>query len=737
MDIKTLDNFFNYEPFVGQDPQIIVDGIVEQAKKYLPEHQIPLIQKAYEFARQAHAGQVRLSREEYIVHPLKATEFLMEIKPDIATIQTCILHDVIEDTPITQKDIEKEFGKEVGDLCEWMVKVAKVKYKWEDRHLETLKKTFLAMAKDLRVIFVKLADRIHNIQTLYFHPNPVKRIKIAEETMKIYVAMAKRLWLYQYQLYLENWSFKVLNEPAFEKIFTYLKRYFGEEDKYSTKWIKLITSLLEEEGITDFFVRGRTKSPYRVFEKIEHRYEGKEISDIMDLLAFRIVTKDIGDCYMVLGIIHKHFTPLIKRIKDYISVPKINGYQSIHTTILGMFPFPTEIQIRTKEMDDIAEYGVAAHFAYSENNQPMIVPESQSQWIKKLHDLVHSYKASDDKEQFKQELNIEVLDKRIFLYTPKGDVLELPQGSTVLDFAFAVHTDIGLRFKSAIINGEIKPISHRPKMGDVVSINTFKNKYSANIHRLDFLHTSIAKAHLNKFLKTEQKSELLKQVIHQLNIMLKEYGLPLYESSTDQITKKFTKQELEKKLFDVIDKKLTLSQLIKAVYPKQREELRNSKEKQVVLKKKIMKDVGATIILDGDKIMNYSLCNECTPKEWTKIIAKSGKEGIKIHSTTCKFLKTISLEKLIEAHRAGKELSNYNFEIQINIQNKYGNLLNIMSTFAELHIAILQVSIKNNGDGSSSIMIESESNNPSRIAFLLRTLKKNDDSIQIIKKKVS
>ena len=212
MDVKELEKFFDYKPFIDQDPQIILDKIIVKARKYLPEEQIPGIHKAYTYAAEKHQWQARLSGEAYIVHPLRATVFLMEIKPDLETIQTCLLHDVIEDCNVSEIEIEKEFGAEVAGLCEGMVKVSKIKYKWEDRHLETLKKTFLAMARDLRVIFVKLADRIHNIQTLYYHPNPVKRQKIAQETMKIFVPIAKRLWLYHYQLYLENWSFKVLEE---------------------------------------------------------------------------------------------------------------------------------------------------------------------------------------------------------------------------------------------------------------------------------------------------------------------------------------------------------------------------------------------------------------------------------------------------------------------------------------------------------------------------------------------
>lgn len=298
------------------------------------------------------------------------------------------------------------------------------------------------MARDLRVIFVKLADRIHNIQTLYYHPNPVKRQKIAQETMKIFVPIAKRLGLYHYQLYLENGSFKVLEEEAFADIFAYLKKYFGDGEKYTERGIKMLTTMLDKEGIENFDVKGRIKSPYRIFEKLQNRYKTTEISTVMDLLAYRVITQTVSDCYMVLGIIHKYYTPLIKKIKDYIAVQKFNGYQSIHTTVLGMFRFPTEIQIRTHEMDDIAEFGVAAHFAYTEHNAPVKVSQQQGDWIKKLQSVVNDYTSLDDKEQFKQDLNIEIFEKRIFLYTPQGDVIELPAESTVLDFAFAVHSTI-------------------------------------------------------------------------------------------------------------------------------------------------------------------------------------------------------------------------------------------------------------------------------------------------------
>lgn len=733
MDVVSLEKFLNYKPFVDRDPRILLDRILQQAKNYLPQDQIPKIEKAYEFAYEKHSWQKRLSWEEYIIHPLRATQYLMEIKPDLETIQTCLLHDVMEDCDVSAETIEKAFGHEVAVLCEWMVKVSTIKYKWQDKHLETLKKTFLAMAHDLRVIFVKLADRIHNIQSLTYHPNPVKREKIALETMKIFVPIAKRLGLYQYQLYLENWCFKVLYPEDFKNIFDYLKKYFGEGEKYTEKWMKLLTDLLTKEWIKDFTIKWRVKSPYRVFEKLENRYQSQDIGNVMDLLAYRIITKTVADCYMVLGIMHKYYTPLIKKIKDYIAVPKFNGYQSIHTTVLGMFRFPTEIQIRTYEMDDVAEFGVAAHFAYVESNHSVAVSQQQTQWIKKLQEIVNNYQSSDDKEWFKQELNLEILDKRMYLYTPQGDVIELPTWASVLDFAFAIHTDLGLRFKNALVNWEIKPISFVPQTGDIIKINTFKNRYSANKHWLEFLHTTWAKANLSKYLKTLQKDDIIKQVMEEANIFLKWYGLPSLWSSDDQISKLYSKEELEKLLISVFDKRESLSHILKKAYPIQWRATR-----RVVSKADTTQQTPdlTSVIVDGDQRLNYYFCPECKPQPWQRIIAKTWRDGIKIHALNCRAIKTISFEKFLEAHRDGQEDNLYQVAIEFKLATKYGNIMNIIKIFNELNVSVNQVSLKNFPDGNSVVSLESELVNPSRISFLLNSLKKYDDSVHIVKKRI-
>ena len=365
MDIQELRNFFDYEQVLDPDPQFLLDPILATAREYLGDEGVVGIQKAYNFARDAHKGQVRLSGEPYIVHPVKATQYLMEIRPDLPSIQACLMHDVLEDTPITYDEIAKVFGTEVADLCEGLVKVSSIKYKGEERQIETLKKTFLAMAKDLRVIFIKLVDRVHNIQTLDHHPKPEKRQRIALETLKIYAPLAKKLGIFQYHTLLENGAFKYLYPEAFTQIVTYMKKQFGDE-KYAEKGIKLIKHILDKEGVHYTEVVGRLKSPYRIFQKLDNKYQTNDFSKVLDVLAFRVLTDSVGDCYNVLGIVHNNYTPLINKIKDYIAVPKFNGYKSIHTTVLGMFRFPVEVQIRTEQMNKIAEYGVAAHFAYAE-----------------------------------------------------------------------------------------------------------------------------------------------------------------------------------------------------------------------------------------------------------------------------------------------------------------------------------------------------------------------------------
>lgn len=737
MDINQLDSFLNYKLDLDQDPQILVDEIISRAKKYLNNCEED-IQKAYLFAEKAHKWQVRLSWEKYIIHPIKSTLILMDLKPDLESIQTCILHDVIEDSSVTKEEVEKEFWNEVATLCEWLVKVSKIKYKWEDRQLETIKKTFLAMAKDLRVIFIKLADRIHNMQTLRFHPEKEKRDNIATETMKIYVPISKRLWLYHYQVTLENACFKILNPEEFDNITKYLKKWFSGTDKYIKKWVLTISKLLQKEWLKDFSVKWRIKSPYRIREKMENRYQTKDITSIMDLLAFRIITQDIWTCYSTLWIIHKYYTPLIKKIKDYIAVPKFNGYKSIHTTILGMFKFPVEIQIRTLDMDDIAEYWVAAHYAYSEENWPTKVNKKQAEWMRKLQELVNAYTESDEKDQFKNKLDIELLNKETFIYTPNWDIIEMPKWGTVLDFAFHVHTEIWLKFKNAIVNWEIVPITHIPNTWDIVKINTFRYQYTANKHRSSILKTPNAKYKLLKFIKTNNQDELIYASTKILNEKLKELSLPALNAKENEINKIYEKKDLNKKLLDANENRSIYHDIIKSWYPETYKKYFQNKNNKS--NKKIIKDLNIDwikgIIIDDDKLINYYLCPECKPSHPKKIIAKTWRDWIKVHTLECRALKSISPNNMLEAHRAWEEKNTYTIISTINTEKKL-DFMKLLEIFTKLQIDINRFSIKDDTSSNNKITkIIRTVNNPSQIWMVREQIKKFWKLIKTIRRKI-
>lgn len=726
-----LQQFFNYTPIYG-DTQFLVDEIIARTSKYLQPKDWLEIQHTYDFAKQAHGDWVRLSGEPYIVHPLQATLFLVDLRPDLQTIQACILHDVIEDTKVSSEEIEKIFWKEVADLCEGMVKVSKVKYRGEERQIETLKKTFLAMWKDLRVIFIKLADRIHNVQTLQYHPKEEKRARIANETLKIYVAIAKRLWLFSFQQLLENGAFRVLHPKEFAAIMQFLEKKFADQDVIQSG-IKKLQNLLSLEQVPFFSIVWRFKSPYRIWEKMVNKYQSMDFENINDVIAFRVLTKTVGDCYNILGVIHHHYIPLIKKIKDYIAVPKFNGYQSLHTTVLGLYDFPAEIQIRTKEMDEIADWGVAAHFAYAENKWSTSVSERQSRWIKKLQELVSAYTTNDDKEWFKNELNIELLERNIFIYTQKWDVIELPEWSTVLDFAFRVHSELWLKFQNALVNGSIVPISHKLKTGDVVLIHAFKNKRSASGNWLEYLHTPSAKSKLTRFLKTKEKTQLINKSRKLLEEKLKEFKLPGLYTKGDLITKEYKWEAFDRLLIQLLDKQVWYTTFIKKIYKKVLPPEEKSTHKKVSNGEKIPE-----VMIDGGLRLWYVLCPECKPTVTDKIIARSGKDGIKIHTLSCRGVASVAPEKFLEAHRENDESTLYNCYMRLRtIDNSPSVLLKIFDIYASLGFNLEKIEYIRDPDGKSTYVdINSVTSYPAKIAYLLQELKKHTKIVKVLKREV-
>jgi len=717
-----LNEFINYQPIF--DEKKVDDFFEQEVKKpvisYLWEQAGEKLQKAYEFAKKSHGDEKRLSGEPYIVHPVYVAKYLLMIKPGITALQAALLHDVIEDTPVTDEEIEKEFWPDVAYLCVWLEKVSKVRYQWEDRQVETLKKTFLAMGHDIRVIFIKLADRIHNIQTLKYHPKKEKQERIANETLKIYAPIAKRLWIEIFQLYLENGAFAILNEAEFYRILNYLNKKFSKVN--IDKLIDSLTKLLKQNNVDVLSIKWRIKSPYRIFKKFE-KYNTTNIDEIKDILAFRIIVKNIAACYTTLWIIHSKYTPIIKRIKDYISVPKPNWYQSLHTTILWFYKTPVEIQIRTKKMDELAEYWVAAHFIYKEIWKSEKVSTKQLEWVNKLKEMVDSYKENKDNKLFFNVLDIDFLSKSTFVYTPNGKIIELPRGGTVLDFAFRIHTDIWLRFKLATVNGKIVPINYKLQNGDIVEVKTYKNKYSVKKEWLNYVLSPTSKNKIRQYFNRIEREKYIEYWKILLNEELKKLNLPELFSKDDKISKSLSEDKIESILIQIYNKNLTVSKLIKQYYPnayKWEEKIIKQAKDEIVEIKKEIKD---QVIIDGSKLFRYNFCGECKPKKWDKIIWKVWKDGIKVHKTTCKSLKRVNYKKLVQAYWENQKFDGYDVLLKFDITDKNFNVINILNKLnnCNLNIGKINTYTKNNKE-FLEVIIKLE--NPTFLDLLNKKFKK-------------
>lgn len=742
MDIAKIKDFLDYQPIFEKNPRELLDNILAKLD-YLTADDKQQVYRAYEFARKHHEDVKRLSGEYYIIHPVKVLEFLIDIKPDVPTMQTALLHDIIEDTPVTREEIEEEFGEEVAFLCVGLEKVGKVRYKGEDRQIETLKKTFLAMGKDLRVIFIKLADRIHNIQTLHFHPKPEKQKRIAQETLKVYVPIARRLWLYIYQGYLENGAFKILNPDAYHRIASYIDKEYGNADELKNTWTEKLHTMLTQDNIAILELKWRVKSPYRVWKKLK-KYETNDIRKVMDILAFRVIVESVAECYTVLWTIHNYYTPIFSKMKDYIAIPKSNGYKSLHTTLLGVFPFPIEIQVRTKEMDEIAEYGVAAHFAYKESGgKPVSITAKQSEWIEHLQEVVEKYQHATNKDGFKDELDIEILQKSIYVYTPQGDIIELPMRSTVLDFAFRVHTDVGLKFKNAFVNGRIVPIDYTLHTGDIVSIETFKNKFTAATGWLKFLHTPSARSKLTRHLRKVERDTIVARVSEQINDYLQRFDLPLLHAKDDKITKQRKGKEFDRLIYKIYDKQFSIMKLLQDTYQevakhhseflKEQEVKKQQKTNEVLLQQ--LKKTTPSVVIDGDKQLPYKLCQTCKPNPSHKIIAKSDRHGIKIHAVHCGALQTASYNKLLAAQREGKDPVNYTLNLTLKVTDKPWVLLQILKIFDFLVVNVHDIEITHQA-WWVDLSIDVDIINPYKMFYVIEELKNKEDLLTITAKKI-
>ena len=482
--------------------KILSIEIILKARPNWNASEILIIEKAIKFAIEKHAGQTRFDGSPYVNHVISTGKNLAHLGMDTTTIVAGILHDTIEDTETTEEEVKKEFGNEVAFLVMGVSKLSKLRYQGIERHVESLRKFFVASAADIRVVIIKLADRLHNAQTLEF-VRPEKRERIAKETLELHARLADRLGMGQLKAELEDLAFPYAYPDDFQKV----KEIANESTKNSKKNIeevlKNIKESLEMESVNVIRIDSRVKHLYSLFLKLG-KYEF-DISKVHDIIALRVIVPDIASCYKALGVIHAEYKPLPGRMKDYIAVPKLNGYKSLHTTILTRDGNTAEIQIRTEQMHDEAEFGIASHLHYKEigKNKSKKEIERRTSWTK---DLLELQKQIEDKDEYLHTLKTDFFQTRVFVFTPKGDVIDLPEGSTPIDFAYAVHSKIGDKIKEAKVNGKLVSFDTILKRGDVIEIVTGKNAHPSE-KWLEDVKTNMAKRHILKYLENQQQSK--------------------------------------------------------------------------------------------------------------------------------------------------------------------------------------------------------------------------------------
>lgn len=669
-----------------------IDDIITYCQSYLHnEDNLNLIKKAYDVAKKKHEGQFRKSGDPFIQHPVEVAYILATLHAGPDTIAAGLLHDVLEDTDMSKEEMAATFNKDVAEIVDGVTKISKLKYMTKEKALaHNHEKLLLAMAKDIRVILVKIADRLHNMRTIQFHSEE-KQKRIAQETLDLYAPLAHRLGMYRIKAELEDLSFKALEPEKYAEIAKEISFKKTERDEDVEKMISTVKGLLEKNHINHYDIKGRVKNIYSIYKKIITK--NKTIDDIYDLLALRVIVDSVEQCYHVLGIIHSIWTPLPMRFKDYIAVPKPNMYQSLHTTVVGPAGKIYEIQIRTYEMDQIAEFGVAAHWAYKENveyshEKEQLEIVNKLKWYKDLTTYVENSATEDPLDSIIED----IFSANVYIFTPKGDVYDFPAGSMPLDFAYRIHSDIGNKTVGAIVNGKIVPLSYKLKTGDVVEIKTNKACTGPTSEWLKLAKTSHAKTKIKAFINKKQRDAFVAKGLEELTVIGKNYNYAPTTLDDKQVMDLFGKNGIRtvEDLYWTIGKGeisalAAINRILGLTDVKLDDEfaLKQYSEDSSKNRKRVATN-GFGIIVEGLERAKLHLGNCCQPVYGDEISGYISKgNGIIIHRVTCPNVEKASPERFINVYW-DKDFSGRIFDTTLKIialdrRNLVADMINILN----------------------------------------------------------
>lgn len=671
-----------------------IDDILEIFQQYHPDISTEPIRQAYVFSAKMHAGQLRKSGEPYLIHPLEVGYILANMQMDIASICTGLLHDTIEDTLVNFDDIKETFGEEIATLVDGVTKLSQIKFhSAEHKQAENFRKMLVAMAKDIRVIIVKIADRIHNMRTLE-HMKPEKRERIAKETIEIYSPIASRLGIYWMKSELEDLSFRYIRPKEYNDLNKHVQRMFAEREKFINNTIKLLKTNLEKENLHPE-VTGRPKHLWSIYRKMQA--QNIPLENVYDILAFRITVNTVGECYEALGCVHRMWHPIPGRIKDYIAVPKPNNYQSLHTTVVGPEGERFEVQIRTKEMHEINEKGVAAHWKYKASGNKMSSKvEEQFLWLRQLLE----WRNVEDPHEFMDAVKWDLFSDEVFVFTPKGDVYSLRRGSTPVDFAFAIHTDLGYHCSGAKVNGKIVPLRYELRNGDMIEILTNQNQQPSK-DWLSFVKSSRAKAKVRSYIKSAERGRSLELGKEMLEKELKKYDVSLQKllknGQLDAYLKdsKFNSQE---ELFISLGYGKTPPKKIAAHFI-DASKLEPAEDEAATVLGKLIKKVtrrsssGVKVQGIDDMLVRFAKC--CNPLPGDKIVGFITRgRGITVHTTTCSKILDLDAARRVEVSWDGNEQITRPVNLLVKTNDTPGILANISQTFTNHGVNISSANCK-------------------------------------------